>query len=55
MIFFTTIKCKDGRVQLPVISYLQKRFNVQYVDSITEPGPNQMTYLNEIEIGSSVK
>ena len=30
----------DGRVQLPVIRYLQKRFNVEYVDSITEAGPN---------------
>ena len=30
----------DGRIQLPVITYLQKRFNAKYVDSITEPGPN---------------
>ncbi len=30
----------DGRTQLPVIRYLQKRFNVEYVDSITEAGPN---------------
>ena len=30
----------DGRVQLPVIQYLQKRFDVEYVDSITEAGPN---------------
>jgi hypothetical protein len=30
----------DGRVQLPVIRYLQKRFNVENVDSITEAGPN---------------
>jgi len=30
----------DGRVQLPVIQYLQKRFDVKYVDSITEAGPN---------------
>lgn len=30
----------DSRVQLPVIEYLQKRFDSQYVDSITEPGPN---------------
>jgi hypothetical protein len=30
----------DGRVQLPVIKYLQERFDVDYVDSITEPGPN---------------
>jgi len=30
----------DGRVQLPVIKYLQKRFNAEHVDMITEPGPN---------------
>jgi hypothetical protein len=30
----------DGRVQLPVIRYLQKRFNVDHVDSITETGPD---------------
>ena len=40
MKFCTVINCLDGRVQLPVIQYLQKRFNVQYVDSITEAGPN---------------
>ena len=38
--FFTAINCMDGRVQLPVIEYLKKRFNVEYVDTITEPGPN---------------
>lgn len=40
MRFCTVINCIDGRVQIPVISYLQKRFNVEYVDSITEAGPN---------------
>jgi hypothetical protein len=29
----------DGRVQLPVIRYLQDRFEVLYVDSVTEAGP----------------
>jgi len=32
----------DGRVQLPVIDYLQKRFNAEYVDVISEPGPNHI-------------
>jgi len=32
----------DGRVQVPVIKYLQERFNADYVDSITEPGPNRV-------------
>ncbi|OVE76714.1 hypothetical protein BVX98_05200 [bacterium F11] len=40
MKFCTVINCMDGRVQLPVIRYLQKRFQVDYVDSVTEPGPN---------------
>jgi carbonic anhydrase len=29
----------DGRVQLPVIRYLQKRFSADAVDTITEAGP----------------
>ena len=40
MRFCSVINCMDGRVQLPVIGYLQKRFNVDYVDSITEAGPD---------------
>ena len=40
MRFFSVINCIDGRVQLPVIKYLQNRFKVDYVDSITESGPN---------------
>jgi len=34
------VNCMDGRVQLSVIRYLQDRFKVEHVDSITEPGPN---------------
>lgn len=40
MRFCTVINCMDGRVQLPVFEYLLGRFNVEFVDSITEPGPN---------------
>jgi len=40
MKFCTAINCMDGRVQLPVISFLQKRFNADFVDTITEAGPN---------------
>lgn len=38
--FCTVINCMDGRTQLPVIRYLQGRFGVEYVDTITEPGPD---------------
>lgn len=30
----------DGRVQLPVNAYLQTRFGADYVDTITEAGPD---------------
>lgn len=29
----------DGRTQVPAIKFLKSRFEVEYVDSITEPGP----------------
>ena len=29
----------DGRVQEPVIAWIRKQYAVQYVDSVTEPGP----------------
>lgn len=39
MSFCTVINCIDGRVQIPVIAYLQNRFGVEYVDVVTEAGP----------------
>ncbi len=39
MQFCTVINCMDGRVQIPVITFLQHRFKAEFVDSITEPGP----------------
>ncbi len=40
--FVTSINCMDGRVQLPVIEFLMEEYNAQYVDMITEPGPNKV-------------
>lgn len=40
--FATAINCMDGRVQLPVIDWLKTQFNVDFVDMITEPGPNKI-------------
>lgn len=39
MSFCTAINCMDGRTQLPVNEYMRDRFGVEYVDTITEPGP----------------
>ncbi len=40
--FVTAINCMDGRVQEPTISYMKKTYGVDYVDMITEPGPDKI-------------
>lgn len=55
--FATAINCIDGRVQMPVIEYIQKHFGVQYVDMITEEGPNKILSENSdiIRVGSILR
>ena len=38
--FVTTVNCMDGRTQIPVNTYLKKKYSADYVDTITEAGPN---------------
>jgi hypothetical protein len=40
--FGTAINCMDGRTQLPVTDWLKNRYALDYVDMITEPGPEKM-------------
>jgi len=49
--FATAINCIDGRVQKPVAEYMQNNFGADYVDMITEPGPNKvLSESNDINI-----
>ncbi len=36
--FSTVINCIDGRVQAPVLRFLQERFSTDHVDTVTEAG-----------------
>ncbi len=38
--FVTAINCMDGRVQEPVLKWMKAEFGADYVDMITEPGPD---------------
>ena len=38
--FACALNCMDGRVQMPVIKYMQKNFDVEFVDMVTRPGIN---------------
>ena len=40
--FACAINCMDGRVQDAVEKYMQKNYGVDYVDMVTEPGPNKI-------------
>jgi hypothetical protein len=39
--FALAITCIDGRVQRPVVEYMRRKYGVDYVDLITEPGPER--------------
>ena len=40
--FVTVINCMDGRVQEPVIRWMKENYGAQFVDMITEPGPEKI-------------
>lgn len=40
--FATAITCIDGRVQQPVADWMKMHMNVEYVDLVTEPGPDKV-------------
>ena len=44
--FVTAINCMDGRVQEPVIAWMKKEYAAQFVDLITEAGPNRVLSAN---------
>ncbi len=53
--FATAINCMDGRVQLPVINWLRENLSVDYVDMITEPGPDKILAQGSAATQDSIK
>jgi hypothetical protein len=54
-IFGTAINCMDGRVQEPVLNWLKKNYALDYVDMITEPGPDKVMVHGKSEQIESIK
>lgn len=40
--FATAVNCIDGRAQRPVADWVRERFAVEYVDTVTVPGPDKV-------------
>jgi len=53
--FGTAINCMDGRVQLPVINWLKEKYALDFVDMITEPGPDKILSSGKTEQIESIK
>jgi hypothetical protein len=53
--FVTCINCIDGRTQLPVIEFLRRKYDVDFVDLITIPGADGVLAGGEKEIIELVK
>ena len=51
--FATAINCIDGRVQEPVAAWLKAELGVDYVDMVTEPGPNAA--LSDADIAAAIR
>ncbi|MFA5065730.1 MAG: carbonic anhydrase [Dehalococcoidia bacterium] len=53
--FGTAINCMDGRSQLPVTDWMKSKYGLDYVDMITEPGPEKLLYQSSPEHVKSIK
>jgi hypothetical protein len=53
--FVTAINCIDGRVQELVYNWLKTSYEADYVDMITEPGPDKVLSEGPLEIIESIK
>jgi len=54
-IYGTAINCMDGRVHLPLLDWMKATYGVDYVDLITEPGPDKLLSSGSPEALASVR
>jgi hypothetical protein len=45
----------DGRVQVPAMNWLKQKYALDYIDTITEPGPDKMLIQGKPEQVESIK
>lgn len=53
--FVTAINCIDGRTQVPVLDWMKATFSADYVDMITEPGPDRILSDDSNNLVESIK
>ncbi len=53
--FGTVINCIDGRTQIPVINWLKEKYDLDFIDTVTEPGVNKITAIKDNEKTEQIK
>ena len=53
--FGTCLNCMDGRVQLPVIKWIQKENGLDYIDMITEAGIDGVLVQGNVDITNIIE
>ena len=47
--FATLITCIDGRIQTPLHEWIRKNYQVDYVDTVTEPGVDKLAQQEQLD------
>lgn len=53
--FGTLVTCIDGRVQRPTILWMREQYGIDFVDVISEPGPDKLLAESGPEVTDSVQ
>ncbi len=53
--FAAAINCIDGRAQMPVSSWMKETLDVNFIDRITEPGPDKILSLGARTLIETIK
>jgi carbonic anhydrase len=51
--FATSITCMDGRIQVPIIEWIKENYDVDFIDTITEPGVDKK--ISDASVFESIK
>ena len=53
--FGTLINCIDGRSLIPTVTWLKEKFNLDFIDAVTEPGVDKIIAQKDSEKTAQIK
>jgi len=53
--FGTLINCIDGRSLIPIVTWLKEKYNLDFIDAVTEPGVDKIIAQKDSEKTAQIK